>query len=1205
MSLLFSLALLSQAPVDPQALLRPSDEHDATIGEPRFVRIERQDDSIPLPVPALYAGAEEGNGEGDRLIAPASGDPFFLGFVAGKHYPPEGERIDPDLTQIIAGMPLDGRPARRTYAFVMFSKRMTTERVEALEALGAKLIEFHPFYTLKVSFDPARLEQLAGLDFVRWVGAVKTWQKFHPDLSARLAQAQPGESLDVYVNVFESDLCADSERVVVARAIECDPDGNVRPGNPEADAVVTRSNGWQHKQLAALGVEVGPWVESIRAFHASVPRERFEELAGLDFVQFVDLDLEPGYDHDEGMPMANADRTRASYPGTLAQAGVIDSGMHAPHIALTPWAVGWDYTGNNNPFADSDGHGTHVTGTILGNGNVDDSYKGGAPSLGSTTSRRFFIVRRGSGAPLSTWLSRMNSSYFDGTNISPAPMVVSNSYSANVSTSAFIGSESAPRTIDANAFSNDQLWIWSASNEGPTAGTIGLESCAKNAITVGNVLDYRVTTVGDPGTIWTGSSRGPCGDGRWKPNISAVGQQLYSCQTGTTTGYAWGGGTSMSTPLVSSVAAQLADHYSFLRYNPAALSAVLMAGGLTKDNVLLTSPTGAASHLNAYGTGRLDAYRAHWGTSQQALSFWSFSQTWPASTVELDFTVSSGATRLAVVYHYKEVAASAGASQALVSDMDMYLDVAPFTSGGNTGEYFSQRSGVDNTEVRILNNPAAANWRVKIYPEAQIPFTTVRGGVCVIVSYGAINPTPTLNVSANKTYAAPNEDVIVTASYTNPSHFASSVFFDSTSTGDSLQASYNMLADGATADLMGNWTSGRDVAMGNVAHQSSRTHNWRTRWSTQGIKTFSVQARSDTAVNVTDTVTVYVDSSPPPLPTNLQCSTHAVNVWSNNPSPSFSWSQAADNVSGLAGYGRTYTSSPSLPGTTLNLGAVTSTSTTLGNGAWYLNLRPRDNAGNWNGSSASFGPIRIDTTAPGQASGLSSSTHQLGVQSCNTNVTINFTPATDTGGSGLAGYAVAWSAIGPFIPTGSLVVPPGATSYTLDIGSAVFPRYFNLRARDNAGNWGTTVSIGPFDINANSVATYCTGKTNSLGCVPAIASNGVQPSKSAGNFTVTCSNVISQKNGLLFFGFGQIAAPFQGGTMCVSSPTLRTASQNSGGSAAGNDCSGSYGYTFSTAEMNAFGLVPGQLVYCQYWMRDPQSPSTTGLSNALRFTVCQ
>lgn len=32
-------------------------------------------------------------------------------------------------------------------------------------------------------------------------------------------------------------------------------------------------------------------------------------------------------------------------------------------------------------------------------------------------------------------------------------------------------------------------------------------------------------------------------------------------------------------------------------------------------------------------------------------------------------------------------------------------------------------------------------------------------------------------------------------------------------------------------------------------------------------------------------------------------------------------------------------------------------------------------------------------------------------------------------------------------------------------------------------------------------------------------------------------------------------------------------------------------------------LVPGRRVYAQWWMRDPASPSTTGLSNAFLFGI--
>jgi hypothetical protein len=34
-------------------------------------------------------------------------------------------------------------------------------------------------------------------------------------------------------------------------------------------------------------------------------------------------------------------------------------------------------------------------------------------------------------------------------------------------------------------------------------------------------------------------------------------------------------------------------------------------------------------------------------------------------------------------------------------------------------------------------------------------------------------------------------------------------------------------------------------------------------------------------------------------------------------------------------------------------------------------------------------------------------------------------------------------------------------------------------------------------------------------------------------------------------------------------------------------------------------MDPGETFYAQTWMRDSASPSHTGLSNAIQFTVCQ
>jgi hypothetical protein len=96
-----------------------------------------------------------------------------------------------------------------------------------------------------------------------------------------------------------------------------------------------------------------------------------------------------------------------------------------------------------------------------------------------------------------------------------------------------------------------------------------------------------------------------------------------------------------------------------------------------------------------------------------------------------------------------------------------------------------------------------------------------------------------------------------------------------------LTASYNTLLDGSTTNLMSNQHGGRDVCIGNVVHHTDRTHHWTTHWNSEGVKSFSVQARSDNAADVVDSATVYVDGTPPNAVTNLHSTTHTPGVWTN------------------------------------------------------------------------------------------------------------------------------------------------------------------------------------------------------------------------------------------------------------------------------------------------------------------------------------
>ena len=158
-------------------------------------------------------------------------------------------------------------------------------------------------------------------------------------------------------------------------------------------------------------------------------------------------------------------------------------------------------------------------------------------------------------------------------------------------------------------------------------------------------------------------------------------------------------------------------------------------------------------------------------------------------------------------------------------------------------------------------------------------------------------------------------------------------------------------------------------------------------------------------------------------------------------------------------------------------------------------------------------------------------------------------------------------------------------------------------------NWMLRAEGGSPDV------TYCTAKTNSLGCTPAIGSLGVGSATATSGHYVRSVNNRNNKNGLLFYGVnGQASTPYQGGTLCVKTPIKRTPSTNSGGTPApANDCTGVY-----QLDMNAFaqGLVPGgtplaaltvpgTVVDCQWWGRDPGfvAPNNTSLSDGLEYIV--
>lgn len=146
------------------------------------------------------------------------------------------------------------------------------------------------------------------------------------------------------------------------------------------------------------------------------------------------------------------------------------------------------------------------------------------------------------------------------------------------------------------------------------------------------------------------------------------------------------------------------------------------------------------------------------------------------------------------------------------------------------------------------------------------------------------------------------------------------------------------------------------------------------------------------------------------------------------------------------------------------------------------------------------------------------------------------------------------------------------------------------------------------------VFTYCTPKTNSLGCIPLIAASGIPQVSEFFGFVVSDSNVRNNKPGLLLYGTtGQAALPFQGGTLCVHAPLKRSAARTSGGNAApADDCSGRFEIDMNAFAKGLYGgsplpalLVIGTTVDCQWWGRDLgfTPPNNSSLSAGLEYPI--
>ncbi|MCB0210357.1 MAG: S8 family serine peptidase [Anaerolineae bacterium] len=238
----------------------------------------------------------------------------------------------------------------------------------------------------------------------------------------------------------------------------------------------------------------------------------------------------------------------------------------------------YDSTGENTTYpVDTDGHGTHTMGTMVGGNGV-----GVAPGAQWIAVRAF----DSSGGALDSWLHDAFQ-WIIAPNGDPAlaPDVVNNSWGSNDGLNTEF-------QADIQALTTAGIFpVFSAGNSGPEGGTVGSPASLDTAFAIG------ATDINDEVALF--SSRGPSPWGKTKPDVSAPGKDIRS----TLPGGAYGelSGTSMASPHVSGLVALLLQAKPALGNNLDSIANTLKSTAVQLGD---TTPN------NSSGWGRIDAYNA-------------------------------------------------------------------------------------------------------------------------------------------------------------------------------------------------------------------------------------------------------------------------------------------------------------------------------------------------------------------------------------------------------------------------------------------------------------------------------------------------------------------------------------------------------------------------------------------------------------------
>lgn len=597
------------------------------------------------------------------------------------------------------------------YYIVQFTGPVQDTWKQNITSKGASIYNYIPNNAFVFRMNEEVKNQVYSMDHVKWIGEYKASYKYEPELIS-------DENENTYNLLLFSSV--DTERI----SYEIQSIGGVILSN------------------------------SGNVLKVNIPIDKLDDIAAINGISWIEKYVQPRATNDVAAGIITVDTIHNTYglngSGQIVavcdsglDTGVNDSSMHAD---LRGRILSITDLSNDGSSADQIGHGTHVAGSVLGNGSLSGgNYSGMAPEA------QLIFQAVGNDSNYLYLPGDLNEVFQPAYNL--GARIHTNSWGGLPDGEYNILSQQVDQFMWEHP---DMLILFSAGNAGKDLDSNGVidnnsmisPGTAKNCLTVGASENYRPSMTDTYGSIWSSdlpvtpikddrvsdnsvgvaafSSRGPTEDGRIKPDIVAPGTFIASTRSSMSNTSGWGiinenylymGGTSMSAPIVAGSAAIVREYYTDVENlsNPSAalLKATLLNGAYN----MIPGQYGSEDYQEisgrpdySQGWGRVDIENSIYPQNPKAIKYFdnpahlNLSESW-----NLSYNVLCTSEPLRVTLVWTDYPGDAAVVPQLVNNLDLSVI-------GPDGTYYGNGAPdtVNNVEGVELLTPVTGTYTITV-----------------------------------------------------------------------------------------------------------------------------------------------------------------------------------------------------------------------------------------------------------------------------------------------------------------------------------------------------------------------------------------------------------------------------------------------------------------------------------------------------------